>query len=105
MLGSMLVSIIRAYITAYMAASIPSYAIRRVVESMLRSILEIVLGGIVTEVYTLSNLTKYLLIQRCILGSTAVDPKPYPRSSLILRKHYSCLLLNMMVVAFNIPFL
>jgi hypothetical protein len=36
MLGSMLESILRAYIRAYMVASIPSWAIRRVVENMLR---------------------------------------------------------------------
>ena len=40
MLGSMLESILRAYIRAYMAASIPSCAIRRIVESTLRSVPE-----------------------------------------------------------------
>jgi hypothetical protein len=43
----MLESILRAYIESYMVASIPLCAISRsVVESMLRSVLEIVLGGI-----------------------------------------------------------
>jgi hypothetical protein len=46
MLGSMRESILGAYTVAYMAASIPSCAIRSIVESMHRSILENVLGGI-----------------------------------------------------------
>jgi len=47
MLGSMLESILRAYIGAYyIAASTPSCAIRSVVDSMLRSVLENVLGAI-----------------------------------------------------------
>jgi len=36
----------RAYIGAYMAASIPLCAMRSIVESMLRSVLENILGGI-----------------------------------------------------------
>jgi hypothetical protein len=36
----------KAYIRAYTAASIPFCAIRSIVESMLKSVLEIVLGGI-----------------------------------------------------------
>jgi hypothetical protein len=50
----MLQSILRAYIGAYMAVSIPSCASRRIVESMLRSVLENVLEGIpgtILEVY------------------------------------------------------
>jgi hypothetical protein len=50
----MLESILRAYIEAYMAVSIPSCVIRRIVESMLRSVHENVLGGIpgyILEVY------------------------------------------------------
>jgi len=47
MLGSMLKSILRAHILrAYIAVSIPSCAIRSIVESMLRSVLENVLGGL-----------------------------------------------------------
>jgi hypothetical protein len=46
MLGSMHESILRAYIRVYMVVSIPSWAIRRIVGSMLRSVLENVLGGI-----------------------------------------------------------
>jgi hypothetical protein len=46
MLGSMIESIMRAYIRAYTAVSIPSCAIRSVFERMLRSVLENVLGGI-----------------------------------------------------------
>jgi len=46
MLGSMRESILGAYTVAYMAARIPSCAIRSIVESMHRSILENVLGGI-----------------------------------------------------------
>jgi len=47
MLGSMLESIMRDYIGAYMAASIPSCPIRSVVERLLRSVLELnVIGGI-----------------------------------------------------------
>jgi hypothetical protein len=42
----MLERIMRAYIGAYMAVSIPSCTIRSVVESMLSSVLENVLGGI-----------------------------------------------------------
>jgi hypothetical protein len=42
----MLESILRAYIRAYMAASIPLCAIRSIVESMLRSEHENVFGGI-----------------------------------------------------------
>jgi hypothetical protein len=38
MLGSMLQSILKAYIRAYMAVSIPSCAIRSIVESMLRNV-------------------------------------------------------------------
>jgi hypothetical protein len=44
-LGSILESILRAYIGAYMAASIPLCAIGSVVESLLRSVLENGLGG------------------------------------------------------------
>jgi hypothetical protein len=47
MLGSMLESILTAYIGAYyMAVSRPSCEIRSVVDSMLRSVLENVLGAI-----------------------------------------------------------
>jgi hypothetical protein len=46
MLGSMLEIILRAYIGAYMAVSIPSCAIRSVAETMLRSVLENVLEGL-----------------------------------------------------------
>jgi len=45
MLGSMLESIVRAYIRVYMAASIPSCPIRSIVESLLRSVHENILGG------------------------------------------------------------
>jgi hypothetical protein len=51
MLGSMLESILRADIRAYMAVSIPSCAIRSVVESMPRSVLENVLRGIPGNIF------------------------------------------------------
>jgi hypothetical protein len=41
----MLESIMRPYLGAYMPASIPSYGVRSIVKGMLRSVLEIVLGG------------------------------------------------------------
>jgi len=50
MLGSIPESILRAYIRAYMAASIPSYAIWCFVESILRSVVENILGGIPANV-------------------------------------------------------
>ena len=46
MLGSMLERIVRAYIKAYMAASVPLCAIRSIVECIPRSVLENLLGGI-----------------------------------------------------------
>ena len=46
MLGSMLEIILRAYRRADMAASIPSCAIRSIVISILRSVLENILVGI-----------------------------------------------------------
>jgi hypothetical protein len=46
MLGSMLESIFRAYISTYMAVSIPSCSIRSVVEIILNSEIENIVGGI-----------------------------------------------------------
>jgi len=46
MLGSVFVSILRAYLRVYIAESRPGSAIRSVLESMLVSILENLLGGV-----------------------------------------------------------
>jgi len=46
MLGSVLVSIFRAYLRVYIAESVTWSAIRSVLESMLVSILENLLGGV-----------------------------------------------------------
>jgi len=54
MLGSVLENILKAYPRAYITASVPSCAIRSVVQIMLRSVLEIFLGGVpgnILEVY------------------------------------------------------
>jgi len=46
MIGSMLESIARAYIGVYRSANILTCAIRSIVDSMVRSVLENILGGI-----------------------------------------------------------
>jgi len=46
MLGSMLVSILRAYVRVYIAENVPSSGIWSVLESMLVSILQNILGGV-----------------------------------------------------------